>query len=138
VLLRGATSSFLVPKTFRHPKGPLSAWRAFQAEFWEFPKKMAAPLISRLKPNRAALFVCDIQDVFRPLIHRSETIIKSTAFMYKVANVLEVPTVATEQYPQVRSLWVASTFSQRCHSRQSLIPWPLRTHPPSSLLSLHR
>ena len=24
--------------------------------------------------------------------------------------------------------------AQRCHSRQSLIPWPLRTHPPSFLL----
>jgi isochorismate hydrolase len=54
----------------------------------------------RLDRSRAALFVCDIQDRFRPLIHRSETVIHKSALLCKAAKAMQIPCVVTEQYPK--------------------------------------
>jgi len=56
--------------------------------------------ISRVKADRAVLFVCDIQDRFRPLIHNMETVINQTKFLSEVSDVMGIPTVVTEQYPK--------------------------------------
>jgi len=64
---------------------------------------MAAMLtrpISRITANRAVLFVCDVQERFRPLIHNMETVIHQTKFMSEVSDVMGIPTVVTEQYPK--------------------------------------
>ena len=54
--------------------------------------------IPRVSNSSTCLFICDIQDRFRPLIYRSETIIKKSSLLLKVANILEIPCIVTEQY----------------------------------------
>jgi nicotinamidase-related amidase len=56
--------------------------------------------ISRLKPERSVLFVCDIQERFRPLIFEAETMIEKSKFMCNAADALKIPIVVTEQYPR--------------------------------------
>ena len=53
-----------------------------------------------MSPERSCLFICDIQDKFRPLIHNMETVIKGSTFLYKIADTLKIPTMVTEQYPK--------------------------------------
>lgn len=61
----------------------------------------AGRVISRLDPSRATLLVCDIQDAFRPLIYRMETVINRSKLCVKVCNELGVPLVVTQQYTKV-------------------------------------
>lgn len=53
---------------------------------------------SRLCIPQSTFVVCDIQDKFRPLIHRSETVIKKAAFLNEAFKVLDIPCVITEHY----------------------------------------
>lgn len=81
-------------------------------------------MLSRLNPSTCALYICDIQERFRPLIFRSETIIQKTALLHKVSNMLVrttfemfaqidfllfqgIPSVVTEQYPKAFGKTVA-------------------------------
>lgn len=54
----------------------------------------------KLVSNSAALFVCDVQDKFRPVISGMPAVIDTTRRMVRAANILGVPVVATEQYPE--------------------------------------
>lgn len=55
----------------------------------------------RLSPETTSLFVCDIQELFRPLIHNSETVIARSNFVYKLAKLLSIPCFTTEHYSKV-------------------------------------
>eukprot|EP00605_Chrysophyceae_sp_TOSAG23-4_P001355 GSChrysophyteH1.ASY1.ANO1.1475.1 assembled CDS len=57
--------------------------------------------ISRLDISRASLFVCDLQDKFRPLIYNMETAINRSALCINIAKVLSLPVVTTQQYTKV-------------------------------------
>jgi nicotinamidase-related amidase len=61
----------------------------------------ASRLISRLDPSRTALLVCDIQVSFRPLIYNMETVINRSKLCVNVCNILDIPTVVTQQYTKV-------------------------------------
>ena len=58
-------------------------------------------LVPRLDPKRTLLFVCDIQDRFRTLIFKSESLISRTALVADACRVLKVPLIVTEQVPRV-------------------------------------
>ncbi|MEW5298299.1 MAG: hypothetical protein WDW38_000975 [Sanguina aurantia] len=61
---------------------------------------MASLKIGRLVPAKAALFVCDIQERFRPIITGYPTVIDTAKRMIRAAGILKIPVVVTEQYPQ--------------------------------------
>eukprot|EP01138_Halocafeteria_seosinensis_P005594 gb/GECG01005717.1/.p1 GENE.gb/GECG01005717.1/~~gb/GECG01005717.1/.p1 ORF type:complete len:292 (+),score=21.19 gb/GECG01005717.1/:1-876(+) len=54
--------------------------------------------IGKLDARSSALFVCDIQTRFQPLIYQMPSVIHCAHTMIHVANMLELPMVATEQY----------------------------------------
>ena len=59
--------------------------------------------LSRLNPKLhrpAHLLICDVQEVFSPLVYRSATVINNIALLNNVANILKIPVIVTEQYPK--------------------------------------
>lgn len=67
--------------------------------------------VGKLSPSTTALLVCDVQERFRPLIHKMETVIRTTNFLTSVAKELEIPVVATQQYTKVFGPTVADAFA---------------------------
>lgn len=57
------------------------------------------PCLGRVLPESSILFLCDMQEKFRHIPHFAE-IVSVAARMLKVAQLLEMPVVLTEQYPQ--------------------------------------
>jgi nicotinamidase-related amidase len=68
-------------------------------------------LIGKLKPETSVFLLCDIQDRFRPLIWRGETIVKTSQYMTSVAKALDIPVVITQQYTKVFGETVKDCFS---------------------------
>eukprot|EP01039_Chlorochromonas_danica_P001107 gene1107-1205_t len=60
----------------------------------------SAALRFRPTPANSILFICDVQERFRPLIHNMPTVIAQTSFLNDVCRTLKVPRLATEQYPK--------------------------------------
>ncbi|KAJ3483722.1 hypothetical protein NLI96_g6126 [Meripilus lineatus] len=58
------------------------------------------PAVAKLVPERTIFFVCDIQSRFRPAIYGFEEVVLTASRMLKVAKVLEIPVLATEQNPK--------------------------------------
>ncbi|KAJ7314019.1 hypothetical protein JRQ81_005900 [Phrynocephalus forsythii] len=61
---------------------------------------MAAARLGKVAPQTSILFLCDMQEKFRPNISYFPQIVSVAARMLKVAKLLEIPTVVTEQYPK--------------------------------------
>ncbi|KAF6077829.1 isochorismatase domain containing 2 [Phyllostomus discolor] len=57
------------------------------------------PSLGRVLPRSSMLFLCDMQEKFRHIAYFPQ-IVSVAARMLKVARLLEVPAVLTEQYPQ--------------------------------------
>ncbi|XP_058386311.1 isochorismatase domain-containing protein 2 isoform X1 [Diceros bicornis minor] len=57
------------------------------------------PSVGRLIPGSSILFLCDMQEKFRYVAYFPQ-IVSVAARMLKVARMLEVPAVLTEQYPK--------------------------------------
>ncbi|XP_004617067.2 isochorismatase domain-containing protein 2 [Sorex araneus] len=57
------------------------------------------PGLGRIHPGSTILFLCDMQEKFRGVAYFPQ-IVSVAARMLKVARLLEVPAVLTEQYPQ--------------------------------------
>ena len=72
---------------------------------------MALKTIKRLAAAQSVLFVCDIQELFRPLIYRSATVIDRTVLLTKTSRALDMPVVVTRQYPKV--------FGETCREIQN-------------------
>jgi nicotinamidase-related amidase len=58
---------------------------------------MAASL-GKLNRKRTALLLCDMQERFRPLIWRMETVLHTAQYLTSVAKIFDMPIVATQQY----------------------------------------
>lgn len=56
--------------------------------------------LGRLMPNTSALFVCDIQEKFRPVISVFPAVVDASKRMVRGCQILGVPVVVTEQYPK--------------------------------------
>lgn len=56
--------------------------------------------LGRLQADRSALFVCDVQERFRPVISNMPAVIDTAARMVRGCSDLKVPIIVTEQYPK--------------------------------------
>ncbi|KAG1664253.1 hypothetical protein FOA52_003507 [Chlamydomonas sp. UWO 241] len=56
--------------------------------------------LGKLLPSTSALFVCDVQAAFRPVIHHFPAVLDTSRRMARAAGILGVPVVCTEQYPK--------------------------------------
>ncbi|XP_021075350.1 isochorismatase domain-containing protein 2 [Mus pahari] len=56
--------------------------------------------LGRVLPESSILFLCDMQEKFRPSIAYFPQIVSMAARMLKVARILDVPVLLTEHYPQ--------------------------------------
>ncbi|KAI0079736.1 Isochorismatase hydrolase [Panus rudis PR-1116 ss-1] len=61
---------------------------------------MSTPAIVKLIPGHTIMFLCDIQSRFRTAIHGFDEMVMTVNKLLKVAKILEVPVVATEQNPR--------------------------------------
>ena len=59
-----------------------------------------AVLPGRLDPSRTAVFVCDVQERFRPVIHGFDHCVHVSSVMMRAGKILGMPAVVTEQYPE--------------------------------------
>lgn len=66
------------------------------------PVNMAGTLrnVGRLVPNRSALFLCDLQEKFRPIVQYFPEIVAISGRMLHAAKALNMPVIITEQYPK--------------------------------------
>lgn len=69
--------------------------------------------VGKLKPEHTAFLLCDIQDKFRTLLYKGETVVKTAKYMTSVAKVLEIPIVVTEQYRKVFGPTVSDCFADK-------------------------
>lgn len=53
-----------------------------------------------IHPDKSCLLVVDIQEKMAPVIHQGEQVTANCQWLIDIANRLEVPVLATEQYPQ--------------------------------------
>ena len=61
----------------------------------------ASPSLGRLDPATTALFVCDVQERFRPLIAGFDAVAETSSRLVRGARALGLPAiVVTEQYPK--------------------------------------
>ena len=70
----------------------------------------ASRAVGKLSPSNTALLVCDVQERFRPLIHKMETVVNTTKFMTSVAKELKFPIVVTQQYTKVFGQTITDAF----------------------------
>jgi len=56
--------------------------------------------LGKLVPKHSSLFLCDMQEKFRPSIKFFDEIVENSNRMLRAAKILDIPVVCTEQYPQ--------------------------------------
>mmetsp|Transcript_10465 Transcript_10465/g.21788 ORF Transcript_10465/g.21788 Transcript_10465/m.21788 type:complete len:251 (+) Transcript_10465:73-825(+) len=71
--------------------------------------------IGKLKPENTVFLLCDIQERFRPLIWRGETIVRTANYMTSVAKALDIPVVITQQYTKAFGETVEDVFADQEH-----------------------
>jgi len=67
--------------------------------------------VGKLQSAHTALLLCDVQERFRPLIYRMETVVHTCRYMTSVATALDIPIVGTQQYTKVFGETVPDTFA---------------------------
>src|SRR5262245_32956984 len=60
---------------------------------------MSAGSSFRLRPAESSLLVIDVQEKLLPAIAETPRLLLNISFLLDVARLLDVPTLATEQYP---------------------------------------
>ena len=68
-------------------------------------------LVGKLRPETTAFLLCDIQERFRPLAYKMETVINTSRYLTSVAKALEIPIVITQQYTKVFGETVKDCFA---------------------------
>eukprot|EP00980_Cylindrotheca_fusiformis_P023170 scaffold10199_cov146-Cylindrotheca_fusiformis.AAC.27 len=68
-------------------------------------------LVGKLKPETSMFLLCDIQERFRPLMWRGETVINTSRYLTSVAKALDIPVVITQQYTKVFGKTVEDCFA---------------------------
>ncbi|KAF0287009.1 Isochorismatase domain-containing protein 2 [Amphibalanus amphitrite] len=56
--------------------------------------------LGRLVPQNTALFLCDMQEKFRPNIKHFAEVVQVSNRLLQAASVLDIPSIVTEQYPK--------------------------------------
>lgn len=57
--------------------------------------------LGRLIPSKSSLFLCDMQEKFRPMISYFPQIVQNSNKVLNAAQIMDIPTFVTEQYPKV-------------------------------------
>ncbi len=57
--------------------------------------------VPRAQISRSILFICDIQERFRSVIHKMPNVIHQSSLLYKSCQALNVEAIVTEHYPKV-------------------------------------
>mmetsp|Transcript_19209 Transcript_19209/g.39520 ORF Transcript_19209/g.39520 Transcript_19209/m.39520 type:complete len:256 (-) Transcript_19209:1033-1800(-) len=76
---------------------------------------MSRRSIGKLRPEGTVFLLCDIQERFRSITWRGETIIGTANYMTSVAKTLDIPVVVTQQYTKVFGETVPDTFADQDH-----------------------
>lgn len=77
--------------------------------------------VGKVKPETSAVLLIDVQERFRPLIWKSETVINTCRYMTSVAKVLNIPIVVSQQYTKVFGETVPDCFASP-DDIQSVLP----------------
>jgi nicotinamidase-related amidase len=75
------------------------------------PSAMLTRSVGRLARGTTRLFVCDVQERFRDLIHGMPEVVASTKLLVQVCGILGVPTIVSEQYPKAMKHTVEEILS---------------------------
>ena len=62
----------------------------------------SARVLPRLKPSRAVLLLCDMQEKFRGSVAYFPAVVQVSKRMLDGCRLLDIPAIATEQYPKGR------------------------------------
>jgi isochorismate hydrolase len=62
---------------------------------------VARQSVGKLVPSSTAFLLCDIQERFVPLIHKSTTVVQTSRLLTSISKELDIPLVVTEQYKKV-------------------------------------
>ena len=57
-------------------------------------------ILGRLKPESCIFLLCDVQERFRPAIHKFDAVVSGSQRMLTAAAELRMPALVTEQYPK--------------------------------------
>ena len=76
---------------------------------------VARKSIGKLRPENTVFLLCDIQERFRPITWRGETIVRTANYMTSVAKALDIPIVVTQQYTKVFGETVEDVFADKEH-----------------------
>ncbi len=82
------------------------------------------PALRPLHPNECALIVIDIQEKLLPPIFEKDRLLRNAQLLIRLANILEIPVVATTQYatglgntvPEIRDLLPAAAIDKNAFS----------------------
>lgn len=62
--------------------------------------KMSVCRVGLLSIKNSAVFLCDLQEKFRPMIQYFPEIVEVSSRVLRAAKILDIPVVITEQYPK--------------------------------------
>lgn len=68
-------------------------------------------ILGKVEPDNSVLFLCDIQERFRPLTFRGETVINTARYLTSVAKTLDIPIVITQQYTKALGKTIEDCFA---------------------------
>jgi Isochorismatase family len=74
-------------------------------------KRLVKKNVGKLHPSQTVLLLCDVQERFRPLIYKMETVVHTCQYMTSVCQALNVPILATQQYTKVFGPTIAECFA---------------------------
>lgn len=69
--------------------------------------RIKSDLMQRLKMEETVLMVIDVQERLTPAIHESQQVVKGCAILVNAAQLLHIPVIVTEQYPEKLGATVA-------------------------------
>ena len=114
-----SASPVLPPPAFCRQSDRNRKFNAFSTNRSPLVSKMATTavttarrMVGKLSPETSCMLLCDIQERFRPLIYKTDTVVQTAQFMTSVASALDIPIVATQQYTKVFGPTVTDCFAE--------------------------